>query len=112
MPFSIHICGRTDPILREWSDTGCEIMEIDHKTTFEKAREVTLGKNILLGNLDTTMMFNGSPEDVDEATRLLLETVMPDGDFILSSGCLLGDTTPTENVRAMAIAAKKYGKYR
>jgi MtaA/CmuA family methyltransferase len=112
IPFAIHICGRTDPILEAWSGTGCAIMELDHKTDYRAARKVTVGKNVLLGNLDTTMMYSGATADVTEAVRLLLEETLPDGDLILSSGCLLGADTPFENIEAMNEAAKKYGVYR
>ena len=44
IPFSIHICGHTDPILETWVETGAEIFEIDHKTTFAKARRPHVGK--------------------------------------------------------------------
>jgi uroporphyrinogen-III decarboxylase len=111
IPFAIHICGRTDPILEAWSGTGCAIMELDHKTDYKLARKVTAGKNVLLGNLDTSMMYSGTPADVTEAVRSLMEDTMPGGDLILSSGCLLGAGTPFENIEAMNEAAKKYGVY-
>jgi MtaA/CmuA family methyltransferase len=111
IPFAIHICGRTDPILEAWSGTGCAIMELDHKTDYKLARKVTAGKNVLLGNLDTSMMYSGTPADVTEAVRSLMEDTMPGGDLILSSGCLLGADTPFENIEAMNEAAKKYGVY-
>jgi uroporphyrinogen-III decarboxylase len=112
IPFAIHICGRTDPILEAWSATGCAIMELDHKTDYKLARKVTVGKNVLLGNLDTSMMYSGTPADVDDAVRHLMDETLPYGDLILSSGCLLGADTPFENVAAMNEAAKKYGVYK
>ena len=112
IPFSIHICGRTDPILETWVETGAEIFEIDHKTTFAKARSLTRGKVTLLGNLDCSeVMYQGAPELVEQKAREVLLESMPHGEFILSSGCLLGAGTPPANMQALADAARKYGVY-
>ncbi len=111
IPLSIHICGFTDPILSLWVDTGCEIMELDHKTNFELARKASLGRSTLFGNLDTTLLFSGSYDEVYDAASKLLECIMPEGDFILSSGCLMGQNTPIDSVRAMVDAAKNNGIY-
>lgn len=112
IPFSIHICGRTDPILDTWVETGAEIFEIDHKTSFAKARQATHGKVTLLGNLDCSeVMYQGTPELVEQKAREVIEQSMPHGEFILSSGCLLGAGTPPENMQALADSARKYGVY-
>lgn len=110
--FSTHICGYTDPILEAWSDTGSDIMELDTKTDFDLARKITVGKNVLFGNIDTTLLYNGTADEVYESSRNLIECAMPHGDFILSSGCLMGENTPVANVRAMVIAAKEHGVYK
>ena len=111
LKFSIHICGWADPILPDWVDTGCDLMELDHKTTFELARKYSLGKSCLFGNINTTLLFNGTYDEVFEETRKLLAQVMPQGDFILSSGCLVSDAAPVENMKAMVDAAKEFGVY-
>lgn len=113
LPFSIHICGRTDPILEKWVETGAEIFEIDHKTDFQLARKLTKGKVTLLGNLDcSAVMYHGTPQMVEEKVKEIIAICMPDGEFILSSGCLLGSGTPVENLQALADSARKYGVYK
>ena len=111
IPFSIHICGHTDPIFAKWVETGAEIFEIDHKTTFATARRLTRGRVTLLGNLDCEVMYHGTPQTVEAKAREVIQQVMPDGEFILSSGCLLGSETPVENMQALADSARKYGVY-
>lgn len=113
VPFSIHICGRTDPILEKWVETGAEIFEIDHKTNFELARKMTKDKVTLLGNLDCSeVMYHGTPHMVEEKAKEVMEICMPGGELILSSGCLLGSGTPVENMQALADSARKYGVYK
>lgn len=109
--FSIHICGKADQILEDWVDTGCDLMELDDRTNFALARKASLGKSTLFGNLNTTLLFNGTPKQVYEASRDLIAQVMPYGDFILSSGCLVSDAAPFENMKAMVDAAKDFGVY-
>ncbi|MCP4399995.1 MAG: hypothetical protein GY801_22145 [bacterium] len=112
VPLAIHICGKTDKILENWVTTGTEIFEIDHKTDFTKARELTVGKICLLGNLDCSgVLIEGSPELVEEKAKDVIDISMPDSGFILSSGCLIGANTPPENMQALADSAKKYGVY-
>jgi uroporphyrinogen-III decarboxylase len=112
IPLAIHICGKTDKILEQWVTTETEIFEIDHKTDFKKARELTVGKICLLGNLDCSeVLFEGTPELVEKNAKEVIEICMPDSGFILSSGCLIGANTPPENMQALADSAKKYGVY-
>lgn len=112
IPFSIHICGKTDAIAEKWAQTRAEIFEVDHLTDFNAIRRYTVGTTTLLGNLDTSkVMLSGSPELVIEKSRELFDSVMPQGDFILSSGCLLGETVPHDNIRAMVEASRRYGVY-
>jgi uroporphyrinogen decarboxylase len=111
-PFSIHICGKTDAILDQWTGSGAEIFEIDHKTNFILAREKTLGKVCLLGNLDCAdVLDGGAPEDVRAAAKKIIETAMPESGFILSSGCLMSQNTPTENMEALVSSAREFGQY-
>lgn len=112
IPFAIHICGKTDPILDKWVETGAEIFEIDHKTDFKLAREKTVGKVCLLGNLDTSeVMYRGRPELVEKKAKEIIDICMPHSGLILSSGCLLGGDTPPENLQALSDSARKYGVY-
>ena len=111
IPYSIHICGHTDPIIPKWLEAGAPIWEIDHKTDFSKAREMTRNKVTLIGNIDTTDMFTGTPEMVLEAAEKIINICKPQCGLILSSGCLLARNTPVENLQALSDAAKKYGKY-
>ena len=110
IPFSIHIWGFCDPILSDWMQAGAQLWEIDHKTSFEKARAITKGKVTLIGNLDTSsVMYSGTPKDVKTAAKKVLDICLPGGGLILSSGCLLAGDTPVENMQALADAARDFG---
>ena len=111
IPYSIHICGHTDPIIDKWLTAGAPIWEIDHKTDFANARARTRYKVTIIGNLDTSEMFSGTPEMVLNAAEKIINICKPDCGLILSSGCLLARNTPVENLQALSDAARKFGQY-
>ena len=57
---AIHICGNTDAILPEFVATGAQILEIDHKTDMQLAKDASRGKTTLLGPINTTLLFEGT----------------------------------------------------
>ena len=111
LPYSIHICGNTDTIHDIWPETGAAAFEVDHKTDVISLRKASLGRNAIIGNLNTTMLCTDSPETVVESCRELFNVMMPDSGFILSSGCSMSANTKVENVEAMVAAAKEFGVY-
>jgi MtaA/CmuA family methyltransferase len=106
-----HICGNTVPILPEFVATGAQILEIDHKTDMRKAVEAARGKTCLLGPVNTSLLVDGTPQEVEDACREAIEIMAPDGGFILGPGCALSPETPPENIHALVEAGKKYGRY-
>ncbi|RME84231.1 MAG: hypothetical protein D6775_06100 [Caldilineae bacterium] len=106
-----HICGNTIPIIEDFIATGAQVLEIDHKTDLRKAKEAGRGKTCFLGPINTTLMAEGTPEQVEEACREAIEIMAPDSGFILGPGCALGPETPPENIQALVESARKYGVY-
>jgi uroporphyrinogen decarboxylase len=111
IPYSIHICGRTEPIIGQWLTARAPIWEIDHKTDFATARDQTRDKVTIIGNLDTLEMATGAPDQVRESAKTVIDLCRPQCGLILSSGCLLAKDTPIENLQALADAARNYGQY-
>jgi MtaA/CmuA family methyltransferase len=44
-----HICGNTIPIINDFIATGAQVLEIDHKTDMQKAKDAGRGKTAFLG---------------------------------------------------------------
>ena len=60
--------------------------------------------------MPVSMLKAGTPQDVENYVKRLLDDVAQDGGFILSTGAVLDDATP-ENLHAMIDAGKEYGVY-
>lgn len=75
-----------------------------------RAKE-TLGRNAcLIGNVPSSMLSLGTPEDVKKYVINLIETAAPGGGFIVSNGAFF-DEAKAENVKAMVETAKEHGAY-
>ncbi len=109
---SLHICGATTPILKRMADTGARIVELDYLVDLEFAKE-EIGRSVCIeGNVNPTRaLLSGRPEDVEREARECIIKAGRGGGFILSSGCEVPLNAPLENVRAMVLAARKYGRY-
>ncbi len=72
----------------------------------------TLGKHACIaGNLPVSVLCTGTPADVKEGCRKLIETCAPGGGYILAGSAQIDKGNP-ENLRAMMEAAKEYGVYK
>jgi uroporphyrinogen-III decarboxylase len=59
----------------------------------------------------SSMMVTGSPLEVKEYCRNLIETAGKGGGFILASGSV-ADNPKLENIQAMIAAVREYGFYK
>jgi hypothetical protein len=72
----------------------------------------TVGRNAcLFGNVPSTMLNLGTPEDVEAYVKKLIDTVGRDGGLIIGNGAFFDQARP-ENVRAIFETTKGYGAYR
>ncbi len=106
-----HICGNTLPIINDFIGTGAQVLEIDHKTSLQKAKDAGRGKTCFLGPINTSLLVSGTPQEVDDACHAAIEIMAPDSGFVLGPGCALGPETPADNIHALVESAKKHGVY-
>jgi uroporphyrinogen-III decarboxylase len=81
------------------------------KTDMAYAKKVLGDKCCISGNVPTSLLATGTPQEVKEYCRNLIEVCAPGGGYILAGGASI-DTGKPENLRAMMEAAKEYGVYR
>jgi len=81
------------------------------KTDMATAKKVLGDKCCISGNVPTSLLTTGTPSEVKEYCRNLIEVCAPGGGYILAGGANI-DAGKPENLRAMMEAAKEYGVYK
>lgn len=110
-----HICGEQNANLPFWSllpmgDPG--IISIGHEVDILTAAKY-FPDDIIYGNLEPAIIQTGTPKEVYEASREVIEKgKMCPGGFIFSTGCQLPPLSPPENVRMMTQAVNDFGWYK
>ena len=94
----LHICGYADPIIEDMVNTGMTNLSIDAPSDLANALELTRGKAVLIGNINTNLFFSGSREDMERAIKSCIEIAPNDSGYILSSGCEVPGIAPPEKV--------------
>jgi hypothetical protein len=80
-------------------------------TDMARAKEVLGDTACISGNVPTSLLHTGTPWDVKEHCRKLIEVCAPGGGYILGGGAGVSKVNPA-NLQAMTDAAKEYGVYK
>lgn len=88
---------------------GSILVRLDRTDIF-RAKEILGGHLCLEGNVPITLLQAGTPEEVKEHCKKLIDVVGKDGGFILSPRSVTDKAKP-ENLRAMIEFTKEYGRY-
>lgn len=109
LPYVLHICGNTGPILPDMISTGADGLEIDYKTDPALAHALMKDRTVFLGNLDPSgVLALGTPALVARRTEELLAVFADTPRFILNAGCAIPPVTPADNIRALVRVAREF----
>ncbi len=75
-----------------------------------RAKRILGGNACIAGNVPVSLLHTGTPPQVKEACRALIETCAPGGGYILAASAAMDQGNP-DNLRAMMEAATEYGVY-
>ncbi len=81
------------------------------KTDMAKAKKMIGNTCCISGNVAGSTIITGTPQQVKEECRRLIETCAPGGGYILTGGCVATETKNPDNFRAFMEAAIEYGTY-
>ena len=81
------------------------------QTDIFKAKEKIGDRCCIMGNVPTSLIMTGTPQQVKEHCRKLIEVCGKGGGYVLAGGANVDEGNP-ENMRAMMAAAKEYGVYK
>ncbi len=109
----LHMCGRSDHLLEVFRD-GLRIHELQGfgwEVDLDRIAETLGGRVVLLGNVNPMLIHSGTPAEVREAARRVIEKLAPGRGFIIQDGNNIPPGSPLENINAMMDAAERYGRY-
>ncbi len=86
------------------------VFHVDRSDIFEVHR--TLGhKFCLSGGIPNDLLAFGTPQDVRDYCKKVIDGVAGDGGYIMDASAIMQDDTKTENLRAMTEFTREYGVY-
>ena len=106
-PKVLHICGDTNAIIEQMVLCGADALSVEKKNNVTETRK-KLGPDVLIfGELDAYgVLSQGKPDDVDRAVKEAVER----GVNAIWPGCDIWPMVPKENMEALMVSARKYGK--
>lgn len=81
------------------------------KTDIHKAHEILGKKFCLSGGIPNELLAIGTPEEVKDRCKSVIDSIAQDGGYIMDSSALLTNDAKIENVKAMIEFTLDYGKY-
>lgn len=79
-------------------------------TDIKRAKDVLKGHMCIMGNVPSSLLQTGNPEDVKAYCKDLIDYVGKDGGFIMHPRSAIDEVKP-ENLKMMFDFTKEYGKY-
>ena len=81
------------------------------QTDMAKAKKILGDTACIAGNVPSSLLYTGTPRDVKEYCRRLIEVCGEGGGYILTGGSSVAKVNP-DNLHAFMEAAKEYGVYK
>jgi len=78
-------------------------------TDMEAAKKALGGHSCIMGNVPAVMLTYGTPDEVKDYCKWLIDTCAPGGGYIMDTGTMVDDAKP-ENIEAMFETTLTYGK--
>jgi MtaA/CmuA family methyltransferase len=109
VPWVLHICGDTAPILAAMTESGADGLELDYKTSIREVHARLGCRMLFIGNIDPSgVLALGTPEHVMDETGRLLTIYRDSPRLVVNAGCALPPMTPAENIHALIRAVHRF----
>ena len=80
------------------------------RTDMANARKILGGKSCIAGGFPISLIVAGTPQQVEDETKKLLDAAAGDGGYILSIGCAM-DEAKEDTLKTFVKIGQTYGKY-
>ncbi len=104
VPVIVHICGDATAVVPQLMTVGAHALSFDAIVSLSRVQKTA--HTALMGNINTQLLQNGSPEKIQRAAQHALDA----GVSIVSPACGLGMATPLVNLRALTDYVKSGGR--
>jgi uroporphyrinogen decarboxylase len=104
----LHICGRTNHLLKQMGETGVSGVSIDQNVKLPDAARSIPSHMLILGNYPPTDLNVEKPETIQANVTNMLMTASGIENVVASTGCDIPSTTPPENISSFIRAVKSY----
>lgn len=102
----LHVCGDISNIIPYLAESGADMFDVDWQMDMGKLKQEVKGKGITLrGNINPTLIQNGTPQEVYEESVRVIKASGAGGGMILGSGCDVAHGAPHENLDMMLKAS-------
>jgi hypothetical protein len=101
--------SRLETIAEDHPTAGATYWNFD-QTDMGNAKKYFGDWAAIAGNIPSSLLHAGSPGDISDFVKNLIDTAGKDGGYALATGAVLDHTNP-ENLHAMIDTCKEYGKY-
>jgi len=103
-PLIIHICGDITPRIDLIMESGFKCFNFDWAVDIDTLRKATEGRLSIMGNINTTALLQGDPEEIEKEVFACLDGRVD----IVSPGCAISPECPNANIRAMREGIDKW----
>ncbi|MCK5319408.1 MAG: hypothetical protein KAJ55_15965, partial [Anaerolineales bacterium] len=112
-----HSDGDVFPLIEDFIEIGVDILNPIQTSAGKMSNLAELKKRygreiVLCGGVDThTILPHGTPEQIREEVRRVIENLAPGGGFIAAAVHTIMNDVPPENILAMVDAIEEFGRY-
>lgn len=96
----LHICGNTSDRLDAILEISPDLMSLDCAVDLTKAMKALYGRVPIMGNVSTTDLFLGKPDEIRASSKSCIKSAGMRG-FALGAACDIPIGSPIENVKAL-----------
>ena len=109
----LHNCGNSGHCTPAMVYTGAKGYHFGNKMDMKAALNDCPADTLVMGNLDPVGVFKmATPQEVEQATAVLLGECGDHANFVLSSGCDTPPEVPFDNIEAFYRAAERFNRGR
>jgi len=111
-----HCCDKCNMMLEKFVEQGIDLIETlapppSGDIDLGDAKKRIGDKVCLKGNLNLTLLYNGTPREIEDSVKDCITKASLGGGFILGTEDALQWGHPIGNIKAMVMMGRKYGAY-